>query len=236
MHQLHIDLDVVLTGQWHSGTGEGGLLADRHVRRDANNRPYLPASTLRGVVREQCERLARAMGMQDPSDPHGEDGKWFVPANQLGSVVDLLFGTRFVESTLYFRDARIKDTADVLAADQPAVISRTAMSRGLGTVRDSHLFQTEYAEATTLDTSISGWHKNLAIFEEGYLPYAYFFLLLGLHTVERLGGDKSIGKGWCRLELASVTYNGQALDSGQLAEQIRDIAEIWEEYNESEGL
>lgn len=232
MHHIHIDIDLEMDGKWHSGSGEGGLLTDRRIRRDVDNLPYLPASTLRGVAREQCERLARAMNMLNPCDPHDPSSTWFVPKHQIKSVVDLLFGTRHVESTLYFRDARIKRMENGTAS----VISRTAMSRGLGTVRDKHLFQTEYAEPAVLVTSVTGWHQTLAAFEEGYLPYAYFFLLMGLHTVDRFGGDKSTGKGRCRLCLANVVYNGQALDAAQLGEQIKDIAEVWELYLEEEGL
>ncbi len=236
MHRLHIDVDVILEGQWHCGTGEAGLLADRLIRRDSLNRPYIPGSTLRGVVREQCERLARAMDLHEPSNPHGKNREWFVPADQLRSVVDLLFGTRHVESTLYFRDARLKEQESLPWNTLSAVISRTAMSRGLGTVREKHLFETEYAQPMVLSTSISAWHKQLAAFAPEYLPYAYFFLLMGLRSVERLGGDKSVGKGWCRLEWTRVIYNGQTLSSEQLVQQIQDIHVIWEYYDETEGL
>ncbi len=183
-------------------------------------------------MREQCERLARAMKLPAPSDPHSPSSEFFIPKDQLESLVDVLFGTRYVESTLYFRDARIRRRE----LSRTLVISRTAMSRGLGTVREKHLFQTEYAEGTVLETSVTGWHRDLAVFDEGYLPYAYFFLLMGIGTVDRLGGDKSTGKGRCKMHVTRVVYNGQTLDPSHIDRQQRDIAEMWEYYVEEKSL
>lgn len=231
MHQIHIDLKLNMAGKWHVGSGEANLFTDRLIRRNSFRQPYIPASTLRGITREQCERLARRMNMTDPSDPHSNSQLWFVPHNHIASVVDYLFGTKHAESTVYFRDARV----NTLHSYPTMTISRTAMYRALGTVREKHLFATEYASPCQLQTTISAWHTQLALPpEQGYLPYAYYFLILGLLSIEAIGGDKSSGKGSCHLELRAIKYNGQTIDLLDFTDQMETILSLWEYYLEEE--
>jgi CRISPR/Cas system CSM-associated protein Csm3 (group 7 of RAMP superfamily) len=232
MHQISIDLEIILSGKWHSGSGEGGFLTDRLIRRDSRNRPYVPASTLRGVVREQCERLSRTLGLPECSDPHSRDGTWHQHVSHLWSPVDRLFGTKYTPSTLYFQDAKMQE--------QPLVstmtISRTAMYRVLGTGRDKHLFQTEYANSAVLGTKIRGWHEDLATLDEESLPVDYVLLLLGLQSVDRLGGDKSTGKGSCEIQVNNVVYNQQTWTWDAWTSNIQDTLEVWDLYMEMEDI
>ncbi|MFW5961165.1 MAG: RAMP superfamily CRISPR-associated protein [Desulfohalobiaceae bacterium] len=233
MHQINIDLEIIFPGKWHSGSGEGGFLTDRLVRLDSRKKPYVPASTLRGVVREQCERLSRTLGLPDCSNPHSRDAGWHQPWSDLRSPVDQLFGTKCVSSTLFFQDARM----DEGLLFPTMTISRTAMYRALGTGRDKHLFQTEYANPAVLHTKIRGWHQELTAMDEKSLPIAYVLLLLALQSVDRLGGDKSTGKGSCELQVKNVVYNQQAWSWEAWAGNIQENLELWDMYmEEGEGI
>ena len=104
MHHITIDLKIAFDSKWHCGSGEGGLLTDRLISRDSRDRPYIPGSTLKGVVRESCEKLSRSLGFPDPCDPHKEDlvvnPGIFLPLSEARSPVDRVFGNKYEEGRL----------------------------------------------------------------------------------------------------------------------------------------
>jgi hypothetical protein len=111
------------------------------------------------------------------------------------------------------------------------------MYRALGTGRDKHLFQTEYANPSVLRTKIRGWHEELMAMDEEWLPIAYILLLLGLQSVDRLGGDKSSGKGICELQVKNVVYNQKAWSWDEWTGNIQDNLDLWDVYfEEGEGI
>ncbi len=99
MHTLSLDLTIEFVSRWHTGAGEAGIMANRLVQRDARNWPYVPASTLKGVIRHHCEKLCRTLGFPEPCDPHLSDltqaGR-FVPLTADLSPVETLFGNNFL--------------------------------------------------------------------------------------------------------------------------------------------
>ncbi|MBW1987367.1 MAG: hypothetical protein JRI50_09130 [Deltaproteobacteria bacterium] len=213
MHTIRLELTIKFLSKWHSGSGEGGLHVDRLIRRDARNWPYIPGSTLKGVVRENCEKLSRSLEFPEPSDPHLTDlsqpGK-FTPLSQAPSPVDAIFGNHFEEGGLFFRNAQLTE-APVFHHAYPQ--SRTRRYRRLGTVKEKHLFTSEYAWPLEFQTTIDGSHRYLKSFSQGDLPYAYCLLVAGILNVERLGGDKSTGCGKVEISIASpFRYNEQPIE------------------------
>jgi hypothetical protein len=75
----------------------------------------------------------------------------------------------------------------------------------LGTVKEKHLFATEYARLweTGFTTTIDGAHHHLKSFGDGDLPYAYCLLIAAISNVDRLGGDKTTGAGRVRISIDS---------------------------------
>lgn len=194
-HRIHIDLEIFFTSKWHSGSGEGCFSIDRLVRLDSRNRPFIPGSTLKGIVRQNCEKISRILGYPDPSDPHQTNlsENHFAPFSKLVSPIDRIFGTKSEPGSLFFRDARQKDTE---MPGTPVVQKRISRYRILKTSREKQLFSTEYSSSgQVLYTSIDGWHDSLVCIDESYPPFAYCLLLAGLLAVERIGGDKSTGAG-----------------------------------------
>lgn len=57
LYPIDLDLRVEMQTSHHVGTGRAAGLTDRTIRRDAGGRPYLPASALKGALRESAERL-----------------------------------------------------------------------------------------------------------------------------------------------------------------------------------
>jgi len=209
-HVIKLGLTIRFRSKWHIGSGEGGLLTDRFIRRDGRNRPYIPGSSLKGVVRESCEKLSRTLGFGDSCDPHQAsliDPRAFGPLAQAASPVDAIFGNKYEEGGLFFRDA-------CLSSPPPygfqKLQSRIRKYRVLGTAREKHLFSTEYAAPMEFSTTIDGYHRDLLFLEEEDPPYAYCLLVAGIKMVDRLGGDKSTGAGKLReMAVDSMEYNGR---------------------------
>ncbi|MEW6296028.1 MAG: RAMP superfamily CRISPR-associated protein [Candidatus Diapherotrites archaeon] len=221
MPTLELRLEIEFLSKWHSGSGEGGLSANRLIRRDARGWPFIPASTLKGVIREQCEKLCRTLAEKYwlPLDPHERDLRRpgaFAPLSQAPSPVETIFGTNYEEGGLFFRDAYL-----IAEPYQDHFYqTRTRLHRLLGTAKEQHLFTTEYALPQTFTTTITGYHRHrtLAAFQEGDLPYAYCLLVAGILSVEFLGSDKSSGSGGVRLHIPTLNYKGQT----------REVEEVFE--------
>lgn len=208
-HQIHLELNIRFDSVWHTGSGEGSFLADRLIQRDAMDRPFVPASTLKGIVRQSCEKISRTLTFPFPSDPHQSDltvSNNFKPFKKIDSPIDQIFGTKYEPGGLFFRDARLLDEQQQL----PCVVrNRVTLSRALKTAKENHLFNTEYASPSTLKTKIDGWHDGLCSFGEEYPPFAYCLLIAGILSVERIGGDKSTGGGWIDgpISIQKAIYN-----------------------------
>jgi len=72
---------LTMQSDWHVGSGMGRPgNVDRLIARDADDLPFVPAKTLRGIWRDACERLCR--GLDD-----GQLGEW-------SRFVDRLFGSQ----------------------------------------------------------------------------------------------------------------------------------------------
>lgn len=210
-HNIKIDMDLLFTSKWHAGSGEGSLLIDRLIRRDTRNWPFIPGSTLKGMVRESCERLSRTLNFPEPSDPHQvdltiQDG--FHPLDDLESPVDRIFGNRYQTGNLFFRDTRLEDCpAYGYLNDQ----NRISMCRALGTARDHHLFSSEYVAPMNFKTIINGYHTNLVRLDEADPPFEYCLLIAGIMNLDRLCGDKSTGSGNLQITFNSIMYNDRLL-------------------------
>lgn len=230
-HRIHLELEIDFGSVWHTGSGESSFMINRLIRRDARNRPFVPASTLKGIVRQNCEKLSRTLGYAEPSNPHQAnliESSGFLPFEQIASPIDRLFGNNYFMGGLFFRDAHIKSLQGLAISAR----NRVALSRGLRTAKEKHLFSTEYASPAIFQTAIDGWHSDLAIFDEAYPPYAYCLFIAGILTVERIGGDKSTGSGWLNgpISITKVIYN----DVGVNMEDIFELLDS-KDYREMRG-
>ncbi len=240
-HHLKLRLGLSFSSKWHAGSGEGNILTDRLIQKDARGILYIPASTLKGVIRESCEKVSRTLGFSEPSDPHNKDlnapGR-FSPLRESLSPVDRLFGNNYEEGGLFFRNAHLKKGKSCASFAQ----SRVHMYRKLGTAKKGHLFSTEYGipeigkESAEFETVIEGFHRHL-LQEEGYEDYppiAYNLLIAAIRMVGRLGGDKSTGAGFLKknIEIQSIVYNDQEIP----IKDIWDLSEIFLDATSYEEL
>ena len=232
MHHIMLNLTINMTSKWHIGSGEGSLILDRLINRDSRNRPFIPGSTLKGVIRESCEKLSRTLKFPEPSDPHQSDltiQDTFKPTAELQSPIDRIFGNKFQGGQLFFRDARLED-------DPPYGFRKTqtriCKHRQLGTTKDKHLFSTEYAAPMAFKTKIEGHHENLVGIAETEPPFEYCFLIAGIMHSTQFGGDKSTGGGKTDILIDRVEYNGNHVFKDYNFDEIFEYLESPELYLE----
>src|SRR5690349_14011743 len=94
---------------FHFGTGLRDGLLDRTVVRDSGKSLYVPGSTLKGTVREHCERLARLYESKESDerirvvDLHDEK-KALWGLSQMSTMVTRIFGSQQQPGHLFFND------------------------------------------------------------------------------------------------------------------------------------
>ncbi len=191
--RIRLELQVEFDTPFNVGSGAmGGSVADKPLLRDFQGLPMIPASSLKGRLRHECERLAKALGEKCCHPPAADkmcQGQWpdeFCP-------VCRLFGSPWHISPLFFSD---------LKPSEPALLKRgkrsprsglrygVALSRRRRVAEENLLYTVETFGPLTLSGAIEG---NAS--EEGLA-----LLLAGLDSLFALGGGRSGGLGWCRLE------------------------------------
>ena len=222
--RLNIAYQIHWETSWHVGSGYRTVAVDRLARQrklasdscqDATLRPFVPGAQVKGVLRHQSEKLAASLGA-DVVDPHdrGQGQREplitnFQPLADSELMIDRLYGSRYQGECLFCSDATPVNEAP---ANELAARTRTGMDRATGTVKHQRLFTTQAAsvESGVLAGRIRARHRPgvLTLNDDG-IPYEYALLLAGLLSIDRLGGDKSAGRGGCRIELTKLVWNGE---------------------------
>ncbi len=219
--KVRFTLCLVMTSDWHVGTGEGRHRSvDRLVERDENDLVYVPAKTLRGILRDAAERLAFGL------DNGKEDGPWC-------TLVDALFGSQPALVEARSRDegrGEGRDTAHVKPTGGRLVIGDAELVRDLrtrligpeparrllraaltfikpgvaidprsGRAKEDFLRFEEVARGGAVLGS--GVELNLSSVGEREQETVAAFLVAAAALVERLGGKRRRGLGRCELAL-----------------------------------
>ncbi len=221
--RIKIDYFLTFTTSFHLGTGLRTGLIDRSVRRNAKGYLYVPGSTFKGVVREKSEQLARFL------DP--ETKRITSPHDALNALKDLyqpttlitdIFGSQSHPGLLFFDDAYQRkedlkqyessekiDGEDRYIAQQTETYTQVRLDRITRTSVPGALYTSEFGHKNfTFAGSIAGWLNPKRI-DNGPedVSHALLLLLASCMMVNRLGGNKSTGKGECTIDIAAVKVN-----------------------------
>ena len=229
---------IKMQGALHIGAGYSRGLIDRAIARDGQGQIYIPGSSLKGKVREACERLAACQKLHvcRPPYPRGMCGK-----NREPCIVCRIFGTpggRQDESLgLHWDNAYLtegwRQASRGLSLSYPR--TQVGMSRRRGVAREGLLFTDEFAaENLTFHTCISGHLPLTAVLDEPGRYYELILLLAGLKMVDSLGGNTSRGAGRCRIELPEkITVKADDWEPGEIeVPWLLDRLELLELYRE----
>lgn len=228
LDRIQISYDLLFLTPFHCGTGLSSSALDRTVIRDAQNYLYVPGSTIKGAVRETCERLERSYQPDDLPDyesvasPHDTERALYDLGTR-STMTARIFGSRSNPGLLHFEDARQNeeqkryyksgDASDRYKRAQTDDYTQVRMNRLTRTAVPGALYSSEFGvKGLSFKGAIAGWLRcqPLEGAEEDGPTYSLLLLLAGLHLIESIGGNKSTGKGLCSCQITSVTLNSVA--------------------------
>jgi CRISPR/Cas system CMR subunit Cmr4 (Cas7 group RAMP superfamily) len=227
--RVQISYNLKFLSPFHFGTGIRAGVIDRTVVRDGDGYLYVPGSTIKGVLRECCEQLARlyARDKQRLTSPHDEKASLVDLGRQPPTLITRVFGSHTVPGRLYFDDAglddrekpqydhpdpRIQSKYREMQVDLSAQVRLDRLRR---TAVPGALYTSEFGmNESVFKGSIQGWLTCTAIDTGEQAPtYSLLLLLAGMRMLDRLGGNKSTGKGQCTCDITGVTLNAWSVPS-----------------------
>jgi len=258
--RIHIEYDLTFATLFHCGTGIREGLVDRTVVRDSEGYLYVPGSTFKGVLRERCEQLARFYASDEQAkqliqSPHIAQAALQGLGNNRPTMVTRIFGSQTSPGQLFFDDARQteEDTSQYGSRGdegkykslQVDLYTQVRLDRPTRTAVPGALYTSEFGiNDIVFRGTVLGWLKCTAIdpgihsnFKNTQHPdnaptYSLLLLLAGLRMVERLGGNKSTGKGHCECAITRVMINGETFEKDVWASWLEQLDAL-AYYNES---
>lgn len=225
---------------FHMGTGIRDVLVDRTVVRDSGGYLYVPGSTFKGVLRERCEQLSRLYADKKEQEhiesPHDAETALLWLGEAKPTMTTRIFGSHTFPGHLFFDDARQEDNEKKAYAGgegnykslQVQAYTQVRIDRPTHTAVQGALYTSEFGnrdvnfhgkiqgalECTPVDP---GFHPDFALVKDQHNAPTYSLLLLlaGLQLVDRLGGNKSTGKGMCVCEIESIKINDESIQAQQ---------------------
>ncbi|MFN8578245.1 MAG: RAMP superfamily CRISPR-associated protein [Candidatus Sericytochromatia bacterium] len=241
-HKIEISLEIPVMQRMFIGSGFSDNTVNRKVLRDSKGIAYIPASSLKGVIRNQCEKIADLYNF-DILSPHDQSLDNFKNSKDSKYITDIIFGSKFEGEKLFFNDAYPEEEA----YKNNEIISRNSIDRLMRTSKDSHLFTTEYIrnakdkdDFVIYKSKIKGYHQNLTGDE---IPIEYAFLIVSILSCKFIGGDKSTGAGWIKdgIKINEIKYNNKLFSGDSikneflkefLNENYEDLKALFEVYKE----
>lgn len=189
MAYLRITLSLTMETAFHTTGNLRRFGVDKALARDANGKPVLPATTIKGFLREKAELLLQSWGQPVCIGP--EPGQMCEHQNLCR--VCQVFGHPRRPSPLRFEDGHLSDeTGEYEDTD---VRSGVAISRYRRAAYGQRLFFIE-----TTSPRSTRWHAQIT----GYFPddkqarEAAALIALAAAWGIALGGAKSRGLGWLK--------------------------------------
>lgn len=239
--RLEIEYDLAFATPFHFGTGVREGVIDRTIVRDDGGYLYVPGSTIKGVLRERCEQLARLYDQPGIASPHNAKAAVQQLESRKPSMVTRIFGSHNVPGKLFFDDAHqdaeelrqydSRDSKGKYRSLQVDVSTQVRLDRPTRTAVPGALYTSEFgAKDIVFKGRILGWlecksiETNAIQTETGQSSsvtptYSLLLLLTGLQMLEWIGGNKSTGKGHCTCTITKLEINGDGVK-----------ADIWESW------
>lgn len=181
---------------------------DRPFRRDQKGWPFIPATSLKGRLRHECERLARAMGEHvcggpAPDELHRSDG----------CTICTIFGSPWMAGHLYPKNLVLEEPVELQRARERGEVAPSAdvrynvsLSRRRRVAEEARLFTTEVFLPGVPLVFAGDWDVELTLKELALIE-------AGLGAITALGKAKTAGLGWTRLTVQSQLWEAGTLRS-----------------------
>lgn len=226
--RIELTYELAFQTPFHCGTGLRAGLIDRAVVRDAMGYLYVPGSSIKGALRMHCEGLWRLYEQSDEDmqvgidSPHDTKKALWGMGNRI-TMVTRIFGSQRHPGRLFFDDARQseenqrqydsreKGGKGKYQRLQTDLYTQVRLDRPTRTAVAGALYTSEFGTRDIVfQGNITGWLECTPREDIPKKPtYSLLLLLAGLHALERLGGNRSTGKGKCRCNITHLLINGE---------------------------
>lgn len=205
---MNFNLKIIMTSDWHIGSGSGRGEIDSVVQRDHSDLPYIPAKTLTGILRDGCEQVAQAL------DNNQEQGQWH-------DWINFLFGDQpalakiaieaaprpaIVSIRSAYFEKKLQDTLTAKPQLKNAIAftkAGVAIDPKTGSAKEKYLRFEEVVRVGAILESIdccldfSGYSE----ISDEIKKVSVALLRAGTKMTERLGGKRRRGNGNCSIEI-----------------------------------
>ncbi len=226
--KIDLHFPIALEGPLAIWSGFRRGQIQRTVMRGAKGLPFIPASTLKGRVRDAAERLARTLGHEICDAPN--------PKRMCGTSAPCLicrtFGSPGISALsghtgLIWRDAKLHEHDQIKREEAEALYyarTQVQLSRLRGTALEKHLFTSETTlENLRFNGIIRGWLPATTP-TAGKFPEELILLCSALRLLTFVGGAKSRGSGLCKIELpAHLEWNDRPTAINDILDEIAQL-------------
>ncbi|MCL0102450.1 CRISPR-associated RAMP protein Csx7 [Dehalococcoidia bacterium] len=211
---------LVLENEMHIGSGKGDGTTDALVVKDFNEKPFIPGSSVRGVLRSTIERIAASLGknpcllesdncVTNSRDVLQKEFKKLLEKKNKAQIdaflnndskicsVCRLFGSTVVASKIRITDLLLKEEKA-----EPSVRHGVAINRDTETAQDKAKFDFEAVpKESSFSFELIG--ENLTDDDRALLAVGIQEMINGNFW---LGGNTARGLGKCKLEELKIEY------------------------------
>jgi CRISPR/Cas system CSM-associated protein Csm3 (group 7 of RAMP superfamily) len=181
--------------------------------------PVIPGSSIKGKVRDQCERILRSI-VKDSSFCEPPNPRRMCAPGRPACALCELFGGPATPSRVFFADAscRIPQQAIRFSTKVQAGVS---LSRRRRIAEDERLFFQERAvEGLIYQGAIDG-HLDPRLADRQLA-----LIVVGLERIVAVGGGKSRGSGWSSIKIVDVVKDAELI-SGDRIQSLREALTQW---------
>ncbi len=253
--RVKINYTLTFHTPFHCGTGIRAGLIDRTVTRNREGYLYVPGSTIKGATRELCEQLARLYSpgreaRQRIASPHDTDAvvhEW----GKTPTMITRIFGSHLSPGHLCFNHASqsnearhqydqvggpVEERKGKYKSLQVDTYTQVRIDRLTRTATRGALYTSEFGIRNLIfEGSISGWLECTSTEQSSHErnsdsddspTYSLLLLIAGLQMLERLGGNKSTGKGQCSCEIKTIKINGTVYKEKQWMDWLEHLSTL----------
>lgn len=210
MMKLNIEISFMLNSFYHSTGNKPSFGVEKalYSHPTDDRAAAIPASSIRGVLRNRVEGILRTRGHNVCEAPNPD--KMCKNAND-PCIVCKYFGSPRIRPSLIFEDSKIEE------GTKSSRIG-VGIDRRRRIAKEDHLFSYETCYGKRFTVNIRG----LFLTEEEALT-ACTLVFLGAKAQQAIGGGGSRGLGWIELKEFKAALNGQEVKMEVLKKKLREV-------------
>jgi len=204
MGLLNLELEFQFKSAFHTTGNRLALEVDRALYlHPVEDKPAIPATSIKGMLRRQAEIVLRALGKQVCIPPRPED-------LCDTCLVCRLFGSPRTKSPLIFEDAILDGGVSQRAG--------VGIGRRRKTAREDPLMFSEIAYAPKARLRIYGIFQT----KEDAILASSLLYVASKHSLA-LGSSMSRGLGWIELEHVEITFDGSEVSLRDVEDKVKEL-------------